>query len=304
MKHKSAYRAFRDSQRQLTKTGLDVGAMTHAFKRFPCLESLVLDHENREIGANWLLRELGFFRLTDLLTYDCYHSFPTLLRALSTARVFIKKFVIGNQAEFKVLVGHNASFVGQGLDSLDPTALVKAVWSTNLWQLAKTTFSHLETFEYKEIFVEEDDTGSMEQLRLAVKQILGFSKKLQSITIAPIGEVTPADRSTMLYVFGRYQGSKLRHLDISDMNIDPQYLVEFLRSKASTLQGVTLRYIWLENATWLNILDDLKSTNFPMLQTFNLIACRDNNHEESSIEVVPVREYLLGRAIEIPLFMP
>lgn len=97
MKHETAYRTLTENQRKLTVDGLDMSILTHAFKRFTNLESLVLDHDNRFIGANLLHRELGSFDSAKLLTWDSTYTFPVLLRALSTAKVQVKRFTLGRK---------------------------------------------------------------------------------------------------------------------------------------------------------------------------------------------------------------
>ena len=317
----SAYRLYRESQRQLIADGLGESILASAFTQFPNLKSLVLDNRNRLIGAKRLSRDLvlcaghcnaiisqGWGNSctcspTILLTYQGIHSLPILVRALSSAGVSIENFTIGWHYSFQCFLegNTNSCLSVQYTESCFSRALFESVCSEENRDCAKKTLHNLHSFKFEATGLGgEGRRGWWRQLCSALKAILGSSSQLQYIDISPEFQGT-----RMQELFGLYHGTSLRHLKINTMEMEPQSLAEFLRRQASTLQILQFVYAELVGGAWSDILVDLKSINFPALETFELAFCRDpvvpkHFHNRS----VKVQDFILGKTTKVPMTIP
>lgn len=195
LKHRSAYRAFIEDQRSLIMDNLDVSILTHAFKQLPKLEDIVLDHGNTTIGADLLYRELGPFDSADLLTCDCLHPLPVLLRAMSTAEVEFRSFTIGMMPGFAASSSQIASLLTRDESNpykqpthpkrIDPGAFAKTFQDDGIcsWLM----FRHLRTLKLQGIETKFEDTKGIEHIGTAIGQLLELATGLESLVVRELG---------------------------------------------------------------------------------------------------------------------
>ena len=68
----------------------------HAFKRFPNLFAVTVNHYDENIGAKELSSAFGSFQPGDLLSYEGHHTLPTLISGLAFANIKVKSFTFGS----------------------------------------------------------------------------------------------------------------------------------------------------------------------------------------------------------------
>ena len=68
----------------------------HAFKRFPNLFAVTVNHYDENIGAKELSSAFGSFHPGDLLSYEGHHTLATLISGLAFANVKVKSFTFGS----------------------------------------------------------------------------------------------------------------------------------------------------------------------------------------------------------------
>lgn len=310
LKHRSAYHAFIEDQRNLTVDELDVSILTHAFEQLPKLENIVLDHGNTTIGANLLHRKLGPFDSADLLTCDCLHPLPVLLRAMATAGVELRSFTIGMMPGFAACGSQTASLLtrdgswshksSRRPESIDPKTLAKTFQDDDIcpWHM----FNHLRKFKIQEIETDEEDIKATHYLGVATSQLLEMASGLESVTIGRLGSLDDP-QTPNLFVHKLFKGSprsRLRHLDLSDLKAKHQSLVRFIRSQAPVLELIFLRYIELVDGTWSSALTKLRTTRFPALRRFELHGCSDPGFHGDQEKSTFVTDYILRKTDDTP----
>ena len=68
----------------------------HAFKRFPSLFAVTVNHYDANTGARELFPAFGCFHPSDLLNYEGHHTLSTLISGLAFANVKVKSFMFGS----------------------------------------------------------------------------------------------------------------------------------------------------------------------------------------------------------------
>ncbi len=312
MKHKTAYRSFIESQRELTADGFDLSILAHAFKQLPSLKRLVLDHTNTKIGAKLLHRELGFFNSSILLTCDCLYTLPVLVRALCIGNVQLECFTIGSSTAFSKCKSYEVSLVTRdsNYSMLKPqypktivsAALAKAFDLTYVDDICESNeyllFRDLRRLEIQDLDRIPSEEAVM-QIRIALNGILSLPDKLESIKIGNLGLNNGPD--LCLYEPLHLNGGGLRHLDLSYSKAKRRRLMEFLGDRSLCLESIKFFEVILANASWATVLAELRMLEFPNLKTFILHNCRDPDQIDDEIEwVVAVQDYVLRKTLANP----
>lgn len=307
MQYESAYRTFIDDQRKLTSDGLDKRILTHAFKQLSHLESIILDYNSSRIGTNLLHRELGTFDSGQLLTRDCLYPLPILIYALASAGVKLRSFTIGSKQSFSTAGSYGPLFPPR-LERFNrrlycstaavPKGLKKSFCDKKSSNWIFRAFCHLRAFEIHPISMEEDDNEANDHLVSAVKRILGLAHKLQTIRIGQLGSLDMSNSSDMAALFGENTGQSLRHLDLSDVQVSRHRLVQFLSTRAPTLEHIALRYMTLVDWIWASLLAELRAFNFPRLEMFELEECHET--EWDIVVSGPVQDFVLRKTEQNP----
>jgi len=311
MKHKGAYHAFVENQRDLTVDGLDLNILAHAFKQLPSLKRLVLDHTNTTIGAKLLHRELGFFDSSILLTCDCLYTLPVFIRALSIGKVQLECFTIGSSMAFSKRISREVSLVtwdrnhptlsSQYPKTIAPAALAKTFDLTSQEDAYEyALFCHLHTVDIQSIKVDRtSDEEAALQMSTALTGLLGLPDILENVKIGNLG----FDYRTYLNVHDVFSriGSWVRHLDLSHMKATRSDLVDFLGEQSQRLESIKFLEVALANASWSNILAELRRFGFPDLKTFILCNCSDPEHDDEEPDwYVAAQDYVLRKTVANP----
>lgn len=98
-KHMSAYRSYIQMQGRLSTNALDVTILSKAFSQLPSLETLQVDLSDFTIGAVELIQAFAAFKAEDLLTFNCRHTLPVLVKSLAVSGIKIKVFELGADAD-------------------------------------------------------------------------------------------------------------------------------------------------------------------------------------------------------------
>ena len=242
--HQKAYHAAIEDQRYLKKGGLEVKILTRAFRGFPNLKELTIDDCNSNIGSRQLFRDFDAFKAANLFTCDGAKTVPSLIQALSEAGVHLSDLRIGPDPNSETSLP-NLFSSGDSSPSY-PRGLCSKAMSIVFSDLAtrthaKNIVAHLRTLEISELTVENDRSDLLEMGK-AIKNLIGFTQELESVSIMEIGSPYLSDMQPLSVgdLFRTYSSSHcLGKVTLHKLTMtDHLTVVLFIKLHARSLQEV------------------------------------------------------------------
>lgn len=253
--HKKAYHAALEDQEYLMKGALDVKILTRAFREFSNLKELTIDDRNCHIGCRQLIRDFGSFISADLLTCNGMDTLPSLIQALSEAGVQLSHLTIGWENVFDTIETPNLLEMGDPRPSyikgLCSNAMTTAIFDLETIAPVRRLLSEVQTLEISDLSVKDDKSDLLRMAR-AIKRLIQFTFKLESVAIKEIcSEIFMTDMQPLsvedLFCV-RTGPQSLRIVTLSNLTITNHLvLVSFIKRQAAFLKVVYFNFFSLED---------------------------------------------------------
>ena len=300
-KHVAAYKSYIEVQHRLTRKGEDLKILTWALSKLSHLETFDFDFRNDSIGFHELIEAFGPFKAGDLLTWDCNHVLPVVVRALSESQRKIKVLKLGEFDEWterKINLGYAAH--ANPSDSR-PTSYPK-YRSTHALSNAfdpsseekgwNGMFSELRELEVTNIIVKENSQASMSRLTDSINHLIQSAPLLEVVSIGEIGCFNSgsfrANLSSTFECVRFWPIDHLRELSLDCHESTDEQMLDLLMAHASTLKVVTFYQVFLTTSDWVAVIKRLREIKWPQLREFLLHRCM----QEEDADLVYLRDYL------------
>ena len=252
--YKNAYHAALEDQKYLKRGGLEVKILARAFREFTNLQVVNIDDHNDRIGFRQLFRDFGAFRAEDLLTCNGTNTVPPLIKALSEAGVQLSVLRIGSHYELRSYDTPNIHLMGGFLSfpkRLCSDAMTKAFNDSRNLIHAVRVLSQLRTLEISNLAV-KDDRSDLLKMASAMKNAIGHSRELKTVTVMEIESSTFFNNMRPFYLslehlFSVQPGLKtITVVTLHNLAINNHAnLVSFIRLHASILEEVFFHFFIL-----------------------------------------------------------
>ena len=289
-KHMSAYRSCIEMQRPLSSNGLDVTILSRAFSQLPHLRILHVDVSDTRIGSAELIHAFGTFEAEDLLTYDCIHVLPVLIKALAASAIKIKVFKLGCDE------GYSYSSISDMVGNYSTAASRVRPYPSSLLPYiscpARITSRALsETFCAENMHFCKDALRSMRELkvgriRVEGNQVSEAATALRSLVQCAWGlEVVElwfplrfcSPRPTLGSVMPWYTFNKIKELHIHDYDINAAALRDIFHRNRHTIAKADFRYVAISGSDWSTALIQLRTLDLLRLEVFILTSFGKEN---------------------------
>ena len=313
-KHMSSYRSYIEMQRVLSKNDLDVTILSRAFSQLPHFETLQVGLWDPTIGSAEMTHAFGVFNPGDLLTFDCSHTLPVLIKALAASTTKIKAFK---------LVGESFRSYRNMFKSVDYCWLVMSPLLQLLsglmdqfsFPVGLSTRALSETFGAENIDVCKDALRCVRELRIgsigtehnnplstsmtisALHRLMQYTQGLEVITLDGLwidlpGAVLRHSLDTLMpsNVLNSIQELNLRWYDTTVVA-----LCDLIRQNRHAIIKAHFYRVRITASDWSTALTQLRTIDLPRLEVFTLSYC-------NGLQVdLPVQDYVLKKTSTAPL---
>ena len=313
-KHMSAYRGYIEMQRFLSMNAMDVTILSQAFSQFPCLETLQVGLWDPTIGSAEVAHAFGIFNPGDLLTFDCSHTLPVLMKALAASATKIKAFK---------LVGESFRSYRSPLRSVDYCFLVMSPLMQLLsgfmdqfsFPAGLSTRALSETFSAENIDVCKDALRCVRELRIgsigtergnplsismtisALYKLMQYAQGLEVITLDGLWIDLPGVvlRHSLDILMPSNVLNSIKELNLRWYDTTVVALCDLVRQNRCTIIKAHFYRVRITASDWSTALAQLRTIDLPRLKVFTLSYC-------NGLQVdLHVQDYILKKTDISPL---
>ena len=313
-KHMSAYRGYIEMQRLLSMNDLDTTILSKAFSRLPRLETLQVGLWDATIGFAELSRAFGALNPGDLLTFDCSHTLPVLIKALAASATKIKVFK---------LVGDSFRSYSSLSHSLDHCWLTMSILQQLLsghrdqfsFPAGLSTRAFSETFCDENINVCKDALRCVRELRIGsigseakdpscksmiistLHKLMQYAQSLEVVTLDGLWIDLPGDmlRHSLDILMPSNVLNSIQELNMRWYHTTIVALCDLFRQNRYTIIKVHFLHVRITESDWSTALTQLRTIDFPRLKVFTLSYCHGHPVD------VQVQDYILKKTDTAPL---
>ena len=291
-KHMSAYRGYIEMQRLLSMNALDVTILSRAFSQLPHLETLQVGLWDPTIGSAEVAHAFGTFNPGDLLTFDCSHTLPVLIKALAASATKIKAFkLVGESFRsyrsmyrsvdycwlvmsplLQLLSGFMDQFSFPA--GLSTRALSETFCAENI-NICKDALRCVRELRIGSIGTEHDNPLSTSMTISALHKLMQYAQGLEVVTLDGLwidvpGAVLRHSLDTLMpsNVLNSIQELNLRWYDTTIVA-----LCDLFRQNRYTIIKAHFFRVRITASDWSTALTQLRTIDFPRLKVFTLSYC-------------------------------
>ena len=290
-KHVAAYKGYVEAQDYLSKKSQDTKILIRALRHLPRLKNVTVVSKNRIIGAREIMSAFGKLNGNEV-TLDSEYTLPVLIEALSVSERELDNFKIAfdESTSFGLFSmsrrtfndSHEPCFKYISVPPKDVT--VKALWNAfqgdngTIRQKAITLMRRLREFSMSGLEIDSNDVIGFHQWSMALEPIVGFSSRLEELTICPYvigthGENDPRLQLSSILHKSIYF-SNLQYLTLEHVESPESLLVELFTKCSCSLVYVTLMYVRIINSgSWSDVFRKARNATFKVLDDFKLLHC-------------------------------
>ena len=313
-KHMSAYRGYIEMQRLLSMNALDVTILSRAFSQLPNFETLQVGLWDSSIGSAEVAHAFGPFNPGDLLTFDCSHTLPVLIKALAASATKIKAFkLVGESFRSYRPMFRSVDYCWLVMSPL--LQLLSGLMDQFSFPAGLSTRALSETFCAENINVCKDALRCVRELRIGSIGTEHNNPLSTSMTISALHKLMQyAQDLEVVTLDGRsvdLPGALLRHsLDtlmpsdvlnsIQELNLrwyDTTIvaLCDLFRQNRYTIVKAHVHRVRITASDWSTALTQLRTIDLPRLKVFTLSYC-------NGLQVdLQVQDYILKKTNINPL---
>ena len=313
-KHMSAYRGYIEMQRFLSMNALDVTILSTAFSRLPHLETVQVGLWDPTIGSAEVLRAFGTFNPGDLLTFDCSHTLPILIKALATSTTKIKAFK---------LVSDKFRSYDSMSESIDYCWLAMSILRQVLTRLTDqfsfpaglSTRALSETFGDENMDTCKDALRCVRELKIgsigreannplsismivsALHKLMQYAQGLEVLTLDGIGIDLPGAvmRHSLDILMPFNVLNSIQELNLRFYHTTIVALCDLFRKNRYTIIKAHCYHVTITKGDWSTALTQLRTIDFPRLKVFFIRCCDELQVGHQ------VQDYILKKTNASPL---
>ena len=165
--------------------------------------------------------------------------------------------------------------------------------------------------ELQELTIEEfsgpgQSVEQIQQVARAVNGIISVAGKLEVLSISEIGDqffVLGPIYVSMSDLIPSHGLARIRDLTLRRVDLTRRQLADFCGRRSKTLVNVSFHNVNSKNSTWEDILDGLRTLQWPQLKQFRLDCCYDPETSTDDYDLLVdlrVEEYLLHKTDKNP----
>ena len=313
-KHMSAYRGYIEMQRLLSMNALDVTILSRAFSQLPHLETLQVGLWDPTIGSAEVAHAFGTFNPGDLLTFDCSHTLPVLIKALAASATKIKAFKLVGES-FRsyrsmyrsvdycwLVISPLLQLLSGFMDQfsfpagLSTRALSETFCAENI-NICKDALRCVRELRIGSIGTEHDNPLSTSMTISALHKLMQYAQGLEVVTLDGLwidvpGAVLRHSLDTLMpsNVLNSIQELNLRWYDTTIVA-----LCDLFRQNRYAIIKAHFFRVRITASDWSTALTQLRTIDFPRLKVFTLSYC---NGLQLNLQV---QDYILKKTNTSPL---
>ena len=312
-KHMSAYRGYIEMQRLLSTNALDVTLLSRAFSQLTHLETLQVGLWDPTIGSAEVAHAFGTFNPGDLLTFDCSHTLPVLIKALAASATKIKAFkLVGESFRSYHSPSKNVHYCWLVMSpllrllsglvdqfsfpaGLSTRALSETFCAENMND-CKDALRCVRELRIGSIGSEGDNPLSISMIISALHKLMQYAQALEVVTLDGLwvdvpGVVLRHNLDTLMpsNVLNSIQELNLRYYDTTVVA-----LCDLVRQNRYTLIKAHFFRVRITASDWSTALTQLRTIDLPRLKVFTLSYCNGLRVD------IQVQDYVLKKTDTAP----
>lgn len=303
-KHVAAYKGYVEAQDYLSKKSQDMKILLRALRHLPRLKDVTVVFKNGIIGAREIMSAFGKLNGNEV-TLDSEYTLPVLIEALTESEREIDKFklVYDERTWFGLFSMSRRTFNDSHetrfkyISEPPKGVTVKALWNAfhgnngTIRQKVITLMGRLREFNMSGLEIDSNDVIGFLQWSNALEPIVGFSPRIEELSISPTVSGTLGENGQRLHLsYILHESSHFRHLQfltLEHVKSPESLLVELFTKSSCSLVYVTLMYVRITSGgSWSDVFRKARNADFKVLDDFVLLHCGEAKG------VVRARNYL------------
>ena len=313
-KHMSAYRGYIEMQRFLSMNALDVRILSRAFSRLPHLETLQVGLWDPRIGSAEVSHAFGAFNPGDLLTFECSHTLPVLIKSLAASATKIKAFkLVGDGLRchqdmrrsiehfwlvmsplLQILYGLVGQFSFPA--GLSTRALSETFCAENI-DTCKDALLCVRELRIGSIGSEADNPLCRSMIISALHKLMQYAQCLEVITLDGLWIDRPGAflRHSLDILMPSNVLNSIQELNMRYYDTTIVALCDLFRQNRYTIIKAHFEHVRITESDWSTALTQLRTIDFPRLKVFTLSRCNELKAD------LQVQDYILKKTNTAPL---
>lgn len=290
-KHVAAYKCYVEAQDYLSKKSQDTKILLRALRHLPRLKGVTVVFRNGIIGAREIMSAFGLLNGNEV-TLDSEYTLPILIEALSESGRKLDTFKLvsdeRNSVElfcmsrsmFNSIHEPRFKYVSEPQTNVTAKALWNAFHSDDVAIRLKliSLMDGLREFDMHNLDIDSNDFIGCLYLTSALEPLVGFSRRLEELSICPYVTGTLRGNTQFLHLSSILHESictsNLKYLRLEYVESPESLLVELFTQNSRSLGLVELEYVRITGSgKWSELFRKARNADFKVLYTFLLLDC-------------------------------